>query len=189
MKAHLVFCFIMLLSSFALAAKAVPECRTKPDFVNRSGTVLNLKSLPQMILIGKKAEHYVENKSTGIKIWGVQSFKKGNSKLICATPSKAENESFSIYAPTLIDLTNGKTIGDSYWQFHMIANSKQFGIWNKKSRLFPKTKDLESGLAKIGAHIQIMQHSRDEFEMLFTRETESTLEVLSIRFDAVSGLQ
>lgn len=189
MKAHLLVIMILAASSVSWSASTVPECAARPEFVTRTGPVLNLKSLPPMILVGKKVDYYVENRTSGLKIWGVQSFKKGDSKILCASSGNFVSESFSMYAPTLIDLTDEKVVGDSYWQFHMIANLKQFGIWNKKSRIFSATKDLDAAFSKIGAQVQIVQHTHNEYELLFTRESEQSIEVLSIQFDAVSSLK
>jgi hypothetical protein len=174
--------------SMAQANEPVPECRTRPEFFSHGKVLSSVKALPHLVFIGKRAIYYTENKATGQRLWGEQSFVKGQSQIVCASMANGDSQSFSIYAPTLIDLSGDKSIGDSYWQFHMIANSKQFGIWNKKSRLFPKTTDLEAGLAKTGAQVQAIQISKDQFELQFSREFEKTIEILSIRFDAVTDI-
>ncbi len=184
----LISLLIAMTGATAFAKDPVPECRTRPEFFSHGKVLPSIRSLPHMVFIGKRAIYYVENKNSGSKLWSEQSFVKGQSKIVCATMKESEEQSFSLYAPTLIDLSGDKSVGDSYWQFHMIANPKQFGIWNKKSRVFPRTKDLEEGLAKIGAQIQAVQISGDEYELQLIRETEKTIETLSIRFDAVSTL-
>ncbi len=178
--------FAVSFSIHAQAHQAVPECKTRPEFFTHGKFLSSIRSLPHMLLIGQRAIYYAESKTTGFRLWGEQSFVKGQSRINCASMKEAETQSFSIYAPTLIDLSGDKSIGDSYWQFHMIANPQQFGIWNKKSRLFSKTTDLEAGLAKIGAQVQVVQISKDQFELQFSRETDKMIETLSIRFDAVT---
>jgi len=179
--------FLSILST-AQAYEPVPECRTRPEFFSHGKVLSSVKALPHLVFIGKRAIYYTENKSTGFRLWGEQSFVKGQSRIVCASMANSDSQSFSIYAPTLIDLRGDKSIGDSYWQFHMIANTQQFGIWNKKSRLFPKTTDLELGLVKTGAHVQAIQISKDQFELQFSRESDKMIEILSIRFDAVTDI-
>jgi hypothetical protein len=188
MKPLIYFVAFFSFLSTVWANEPVPECRAKPEFFSHGKVLSSVKDLPKVVLIGKRAIYYVENKSTGFRLVGEQSFVKGQSQIVCATMPEATPQSFSIYAPTLIDLTGDQSTGDSYWQFHMIANAKQFGIWNKQSRVFSKSKDLESGLAKTGAQIQVVQISRDQFEIQFSRELDKTNEVLSIRFDALSQI-
>jgi hypothetical protein len=188
MKPLLYLVAFLSISALAWGHDPVPECRTRPEFFSHGKPLASVRSLPHMLLVGQRAIYYVENRSTGFRLWGEQNFIRAEEKIVCASMAKSEDQSFSIYAPTLIDLSGDKSIGDSYWQFHMIANAKQFGIWDKKSRLFPKTTDLEAGLAKIGAQVQVIQISRDQYELQFSRESDKTVEVLSIRFDAVSDV-
>ncbi len=188
MKPLIYFLVFFSFLANSWANDPVSECRTKPEFFSHGKVLTSIKDLPKVVLIGKRAIYYVENKNSGFRLVGEQSFVKGQSRIVCATMPEVSSQSFSMYAPTLIDLTGDQSIGDSYWQFHMIANEKQFGIWNKQSRVFSKSKDLESGLAKTGAQIQVIQISRDQFEIQFSRESDKTNEVLSIRFDALSQI-
>jgi hypothetical protein len=188
MKAQLVFIIGLIITSSAFGVSTVPECQNRPEFLTQGRTLPNLKALPSFVYIGKRADYYIENKATGLKIWGEQSFLRGESKIVCASAGRDQSQSYSMYAPTLIDLSKDKSLGESYWQFHVIANAKQFGIWNKASRVFSKNKDLESGLAKIGAQVQFVQLSHSEYQFVFTRETDQTLETLVIRFDAIPNL-
>jgi hypothetical protein len=192
LKPLIYFVALMTVSLSAWANKPVPECKTRPEFFTHGKILPSIKALPHLVLIGQRAIYYAESKAGDFRLWGEQSFVKGQSRIVCASikesPKETDSQSFSIYAPTLIDLSGDKSIGDSYWQFHMIANPQQFGIWNKKSRLFPKTTDLESGLLKIGAQVQVIQISKDQFEIQFIRETEKMVETLSVRFDAVADV-
>lgn len=185
MKAQLVFILSLLITSSAWSGSKVSECRSRPEFLSR-GKIIS--SLPRMALIGKSANFYVESKNLKTRIWGTQNFVRGESKIVCGSTPANESHSFSIYAPTLIDHSSENRVGPSYWQFHMIANAKQFGIWNQKSRLFSKAKDLEEGLSRIGAHMLILQISVDQYELIFTREREQWTEIISIRYDAVPAL-
>jgi hypothetical protein len=189
MKNHLLITLCIFISFSVKAAGPVSVCSEKPDFLSQQRVSLSLKNLPRVVLVGTSAEYYVETKSTGLKLWGRQSFKSGKSEIVCGQMGQSQNSSFSLYGPTLLDLSGEKNVGDSYWQFHMIANTKNFGIWNKKTWLFPKTKDLEKGIEKTGAQMQVYQISHDEFEMVLTRDSDQAVETLSIRFDAIQNLQ
>jgi hypothetical protein len=188
LKPLIYFVAFLAFSSSAWANKPVPECKTRPEFFSHGKVLPGIKTLPRLVLVGKRAIYYAESKTGGFRLWGEQSFINGQSKIACASMKESDSQSFSIYAPTLIDLSGDKSIGDSYWQFHMIANPEQFGIWNQKSRLFSKTTDLESGLSKVGAQVQVIQISKDQFEIQFIRESEKMMETLSIRFDAVADV-
>lgn len=167
-----------------MAVTKVPECEKKSDLVSEGRPLPNLKALPPLVYVGKSAKYSIDMKSQESRLQGEQSFVKGESRIACASGQFLKPASFSMYAPTLIDLTGTKNIGDSYWQFHMTADEKHFGIWNQKSRLFSKSKDLEEGLSKVASQIQVFQLSHSEYEVVFTRETEQATEVLSIRFDS-----
>jgi hypothetical protein len=183
---------LSLFSLSAFSASKVSDCQSRPDFVSgwRSSSLRSIDALPKMIFVGRKADYYVENKKENLKIWGQQSFVRAESKIICASaPVTMENNlGFSMYAPTLLDLTRSDNSGDSYWQFHLMPAPKQFGIWKQKSRLFSKAKDLETALSRIGAQIQIYQVTHNEYEMVLTRESEQSFEMLSVYFDAVSDI-
>jgi hypothetical protein len=187
MKIFFVIILTTLWMAPAFALDKVSDCQSRPEFLEAK-SLSNLKSLPSMVFVGKSAQYYVEDKNDHFRMWGEQSFVKGSSRIVCASATTEKSRDFSIYAPTLMDLTGDKSVGDSYWQFHMVANSRQFGIWNQKSRLFSKANDLESALGKIEGQVQFRQLSHDEYEMIITREDAATLEVLSVRFDAISNL-
>jgi hypothetical protein len=188
MKLRMAFFLAALVPTLAMAVSKVPECEKKSDLVSEGRPLPSLKALPPLVYVGKSAKYSVEMKSQDGRLQGEQSFVKGESRIACASGQFQKPTSFSMYAPTLIDLTGAKNIGDSYWQFHMTADQKHFGIWNQKSRLFSNSKDLDEGLSKVAPQIQVFQLSHDEYEVIFTRETEQSIEVLSVRFDSVSKI-
>lgn len=183
----------LLLAQASLGGVKVSECNTRPDFLNqvRPSAIRNIDNLPQMVFVGRKAEFYVEDKTQNLKILSQQSFTRAESKVLCASAAAVDKSSrgFSMYAPTLIDLSGDKKIGDSYWQFHLSAEADKIGVWNKRSRVFSSSKDLEAGLQKIGAKYQFVQISHDEYELILIKETANTIQALSIRFDAVRDLK
>jgi hypothetical protein len=178
-----------LFSFEVLASRPLAKCANRPEFILSHRSPIAFKNLPPKIFIAQVANFYVENKSQTFQLWSEQSFLKGSSQFICGKYDNGKSESFSLYAPTLMDLSGEQKLSDSYWQFRMIANTKQFGIWNQKTRIFTRSKDLESAIAALGAQVQFFQISEDIYEMLITRETESYNETLSIRFDTVSDLR
>lgn len=184
---------LILLAELAQASKpilVVPSCENLPELFSSQevgATVKNLESLPRMVFVAKHARYYVESKKHSFQLVSHQSFVKGESKILCSTPSNVVEKSFSLYAPTLIDMTENKKVGDSFWQFHVSVGKTQLGVWNQKTRLF-KSKDIEKSLAQEGVQIRILQASNDEFEMIFTRDNNEFSEKLSIRFDAINKI-
>ena len=166
----------------------IPECNERPEFLSQNKTEIEITQIPKVILVGKKAEHYVQSKTSKLKLHGVQNFKKSASKIICGTARQRENQSFSLYAPTLIDFSSGKGISSAVWQFQMMANPKEFGVWNRQSRILSRSEALQKTLQEIGGKVQIYQLSQNEYEILISKESESSSEYLSIRFDAVNHL-
>lgn len=166
----------------------IPECSSRPEFMYQNKTELDLAQMPKVILVGKNAEHYVESKTTKLKLHGVQSFTKAQSKIVCGTARQRENQSFSLYAPTVIDFTDGKGLVNSVWQFQLMASPKEFGVWNQQSRILSKPLSLEKRLQDIDGKVQFFQLSQNEYEMVISKETASTVEYLSVRFDAVTYL-
>lgn len=184
-----------LISVSSFANTKVSECNKRPDFLGqvRSSSIRTIENLPSMVFVGRKAEFYIEDKTQNLKILSQQSFTRAESKILCASAALAKSEKsvqgFSMYAPTLIDLSGDKKIGDSYWQFHLSAEAEKIGLWNKRSRVFSSSKDLETGLQKTGARYQFVQISHDEYELILIKETATTIQALSIRFDAVRDVK
>lgn len=185
MKWQLAFVFGIFLSLSSHSTVTVPDCSSKPDFISDSRRSPNLKTLPAMAFVARKAEFYVENKEQTQRIWGEQSFVKSKPRIVCAHWERAGTQGFSMYAPTLLDLRPSAKGADVYWQFQVTASDHQYGIWNQKSRLFSKVKDLESALLQMGAQMQIYQISHEQFELVFTRETSSWVETLSVTYDGL----
>lgn len=194
-----LFLFTLGFLAFAFpivgsAVSKVPECQKRPEFLSRAknSAIKNMESLPRLVFVAREADFYVENKNQAFKIWGQQSFTRIESKILCANVSAVEpqNQSlrFAFYAPTLMDLTGDQKVGDSFWQFHLNVDGSRLGIWNQKTRMFSKVRELEAQMSKMGVQVQIFQISRDEFELVLKRENKSSLEALSIRFETVAEI-
>ncbi len=195
MKNHfqiLSFFAIFVLGTVCFAEVKVSDCDKPPEFVSSiKGTeIISTENLPKMVFVASRAEYYVENRNSNLKIWGKQSFKNPESEIMCAsgTQTLSESQGFSQYAPTLLDLTSDKKTENSYWQFHMMADKKNIGIWNQKSRIYSQIKDVGQALAKIGGQVKILQTSHDQFEMKIVKEIGANIEVLVVYFDAYSKI-
>lgn len=185
MKSLAALVFLGLFASQGWASNQVRECTEKPDFISRGRLLANLKALPPIVFVARKASYFVENKQTGKQIQGEHVFNKSSPRIVCADTGFAASESFSIYAPTLINLSDSQKMADVYWQFHMTVSPTQLGIWNRKSLIYSKTADLEEGLAKTGAQSQFRQTAHDQFELLLSREDGAWSETLLIEFDGM----
>lgn len=166
----------------------IPECNERPEFLSQNRTEVEITQIPKIVLVGKRAEHYVESKTSKLKLHGVQNFTKSASKIVCGTARQRESQSFSLYAPTLIDFSSGKGISNAVWQFQMMANPKEFGMWNRQSRILSRSESLHKTLQDVGGKVQIYQLSQNEYEILISKESDNSTEYLSIRFDAVNHL-
>lgn len=143
------------------------------------------QSLPKSLLLAKSAKYLVQGKGKSFKIIAEQSFVKGKAQIVCASGTSDISQSFSIYAPALLDLTDSKEIGHSFWQFHISVSDKKLGVWNQKTRMFKNIEDLEKTLSSLGFDYQWSQISYDEFELILNKESSGYLERLSLKFDLV----
>lgn len=190
----LIISILILLSELVLAnsnkadkVKTVPTCENHQEMFSTQNVgvlVKNIESLPKLVYVAKRARYYIESKKHNFQLAAAQSFLKGEAKILCSTLSEITEKSFSLYAPALIDMTESKKTGNSFWQFHISVKKAQLGIWNQKSRMFNQASDIEKALASNGLQLQIQQISHDEFEMIFSRENGDYSERLLIRYDA-----
>lgn len=143
-----------------------------------------------LLLVGKKATYQVVTNGGQLKVIGEQSFESGVSKIVCGGGQiGASLFSFSIYAPTLIDLQKDNDSKISFWQFHLTVDNQKFGIWNKKSRLVSHAKEnWEEVLERYGIKAQVYQISKSLYEIQFQRQLDSNFEQLIIRYDVASEL-
>lgn len=168
----------------AFAKDVIPNCDRAAEMeTSRREVVGGFSQLPKMMLVGRLANHMVEvrEKDHTVLLHGRQSFINAKSEIVCATTDLKEAKTFSLYAPTLIDLKNKS--GNSFWQFQMMANSTQVGIWNAKSRIESKSADLEKFLKSSGAQVRLYQVSHDQYELVLSKENGSQKESLSIIYD------
>jgi hypothetical protein len=202
--------WMVLIASFGLAAvcgatlapnsslkySVAPKCDGRPDFITetRSEIIGSFEKLPAVLLVASDAEFYVESKENGeeVKIHSYQSFKEGSfeqSKVICGTlPKTANHNRFSLFAPTLIDTTPKKTVGQSLWQFQLLTAPEGFVVRNERSLALVKEQTLERNLEGFGGNYRIYQLGPQQYEIVVSKTTNSSSQYLSIKFDAVQSL-
>jgi len=179
-----------------LTFSEAPHCDGRPDFITevRPEILGGFEKLPQLVLVASDAEYYVESKISGkeLQIHSYQSFTTTNpkekSKIICATSKSSANDRYSLFAPTLIDTTVAQKVGQSLWQFQVLADKQGFSVWNTHSLAFSEKDSLEKNLLKFGGSYRIYQLSHDQFEVVVSKDTEGLTQYLSVRYDAVKSL-
>ncbi|MGZ3745629.1 MAG: hypothetical protein ACXWRE_01035 [Pseudobdellovibrionaceae bacterium] len=172
---------------------AAPNCEGRPDFITevRSEIIDGFMKLPSVALVAKEAEYYIESKNTenSLKIHSFQSFlnpkAKNESKIICGQVKGAEAFRFSLFAPTLIDMTRSQRIGQSFWQFQLLTDKEGFSIWNKRSLAFIEGENIEKALMKFGGIYRIYKLSHDQYEVVVSKDTGNIAQYLSVKYDVI----
>lgn len=177
--------------------RETPTCDGRPDFITevRPELIGSFEKLPKLVLVAKEAEYYVESKSPGndVKIHSYQSFMAprphSDSKIVCGSIKNRSPFRFSLFAPTLIDTTDKREVGQSLWQFQLLADQEGFSVWNKRSLAFSENENLEKALLKFGGHYRIYQLNSHQYEVVISKETSSMAQYLSIKYDAVEKVR
>jgi hypothetical protein len=186
----------LLSGLMKLSFTDAPHCEGRPDFITevRPEIIGGFEKLPHLILVASDAEYYVESKVNGedIKIHSYQSFTSTNpkekSKIVCGSAKNIESSRFSLFAPTLIDTTNDKKVGQSLWQFQVLADKQGFSVWNKRSLIFSEQDSMAKALSQFGGNYRIYQISHDQYEVVISKDEQQTTQYLSVKFDAVKTL-
>lgn len=171
------------------------ECTNRPEFLTETRTEVpgGLEALPKTVLVARDAEMWIEGKleseGKAIRAHSYQSFVRAKTRhlgrILCGSSSEEFADRFSLHAPTLIDISEDKKVGNSFWQFQIIGDGKNFSAWNKKSGLFSAESNLEKSLKDLKAQYRLYQIGHNEFELLVQKETGGVLQTLSIRYEAL----
>lgn len=170
-----------------------PECETRPEFITEMRTEIpgGLKALPKTVLVARDAEMWVEGSDAGkaVRVHAYQSFvqqkSRANAKVLCgSTPADFSNR-YSLVAPTLIDSSADRRVGNSMWQFQVIADHKGYSVWNKKSPSLSNADHLESLMQDMKTTYRVYQVSHNEYELLLQKEDAGVVQTLSIRYEAL----
>lgn len=170
------------------------ECKNRPEFMTVGRTELpgGLEALPKAVLVARDAEVWVEgvDKTTEVRVHAYQSFLKPKhreqGKVLCGQSPENFRDRFAITAPTLLDLTPEKKIGDSFWQFQVVAQGEGFSMWNQRTSQ-PLLSDVTAALAlkQSRTPYKVYQVGHNEYEVLFQRESSGVIQTLSIRYEAL----
>lgn len=172
---------------------SAPHCQERPEFLAemRNEFPGSLSRLPETVLVAREAEFYVEG-SNDLKLYGYQSFLKkgpGSSQVLCGNHTPEGRERFSLFAPTLIDTHKKSKVGQSLWQFQMVADGGKYSFWNMKSPSLSQTEALEQWAKSSGVSYKIYQKSHSEYELLMVKNEKGIAQYLSITYDAVPKLK
>jgi hypothetical protein len=187
------FSAMMVFSSSVWAQSRVGNCESQfagADLLspNVMTEIKSLDQLPKKIFVAQSADFLISEKVSGLKLWGRQSFVSGEEKVVCATLRKSSETGFSMYAPTLIDLSGAHTVGNSFWQFHMIATEQRAGLWNQRSRFSARSGDFLARLQEAGVRVYGEIISSSQYQLHFVRENDGASEHLRIRYDLTDDL-
>lgn len=203
-----IFGFVLLFAAITQAERTtnlhnlgqldfneVPDCEGRPEFITevRPQILGGFEKLPKLVLVASESDYYIESKASGadIRIHSFQSFKnagsKENSKVVCGFSKELASNRFALFAPTLIDTTAAKKIGQSLWQFQMLSDKRGFSVWNQRSLAFSENESLEKNVLKFGGNYRIYQLSPDQYEVVISKDEGGLVQYLSVRYDVVKN--
>lgn len=173
--------------------KQAPECAERPEFVSETRTEIvgGFEALPKAVLVARDAEMWVEGREEGraVKMHAYQSFMQAKTrsqgKVLCGSTPEDFADRFSLMAPTLIDASVGQKVGNSMWQFQMIADRKAYSVWNKKSLGLSKADKLDVIFKNQQTPYRLYQVGHNEFELVVQKEVGRVTQTLSVRFEAM----
>jgi hypothetical protein len=170
-----------------------PECSERPEFISETRTEIvgGFAALPKAVLVARDAEMWVEGREDAkhLKVHAYQSFLQAKSrkqgKVLCGTLPEDFADRFSLMAPTLIDASLGQKVGNSMWQFQVIADRKAFSVWNKKSIATGKSEKLDQLFKDQQTPYRLYQIGHNEFELVVKKDVGLVSQTLSVRFEAM----
>lgn len=173
-----------------------PQCgEQRPDFLSagsRQEIVGGSKGLPKTVLVAREAQVWVEGKTgTGapVRLYAVQNFLHPETRefgrVICGQTPVDFQQRYSLVAPTLIDASPERKVGNSLWQFQVIANSGQYSVWNRRSPTLTRSTNLEDLLRDQSSTAKIFQTGPREYEIVVQRDVAGVTQTLSVRYEAI----
>ena len=171
------------------AKNQVPSCNNIFKKFSADGFQISSRELPKSILIAHNASIYFENiKSGELKLKATQSFVLPISKIDCASPDHGDSLAVNFTAPVLLDLSDRATVGNSVWQFNLMAKGQKVGIWNQVSQLLSHAFKFEDWLAVQKNEISFYQISHDQYEIVIRSQNKIDRKILVLSFDSVREL-
>lgn len=161
-----------------------PACGSeRPAFLsreNRTEILGGFQALPKKALVARDAQMWVESQDdkNPLKLHAYQSFeqKRESAKVLCGNAPQSLAERFSLIAPTLVDLNPKKEVGNSLWQFQVIADRGTYSVWNKKSHTMSKTANATYRLYEVG---------QNEYELVVQKDVDGVMQTLSVRYESL----
>lgn len=194
---HLLFinliCVVCNFSALAIGfgSQAVKPCVALSDALltaNEEGQALGLERIPKKLLAASSVDYFVQSvANSSMQLWAQHSFRKARSVFKCYSGNSEDNLSFVVSAPTLIDQTVEQKTGNSFWQFHLSIEKNKLGIWNQKTRLFPKSKSWVEQLNKVGYQQNWKLMSNGQYKLILTRQQNLYVQSVVIYYDLVNG--
>jgi hypothetical protein len=180
--------FFTLTSSLSVVARdAAPLSCGNQGLQSARGTEvqMGILGLPKMLFVARSAEFVVATikDKKPVRIRTKHSFTTAKAEVLCADVGFPEAH-YSLYAPTLINFAANKNQPHSIWQFQLMANKKQIGIWNTRSRLQSIHQDLAAVESQAGVQLQVYQTDHDRYELVLQRQVGESKEILTIQYDA-----
>lgn len=178
--------FIGLHSAVSVAAsippEKVPTCPDRrPELFDEPQMITTVAALPVSVLVARTADVWLESKTTGLKIWARHNFKSGQKSFVCADLPVGAEAHASVPLVVLNDRTKAKKVGDSLWQFQVMAKAGKLGLWNQKSGLMTVTELLD--LSKSRWKTEFTQGVLDEHKLRSSQQLGDLEAVSLIRYD------
>lgn len=165
--------------------KKIPSCHSSEADKIYDGDLLPIDSLPSVLLVARSANHVIVGK--GLEFQSRQNFVRPKSELICGSQSDHQF-SVQLTAPTIIDLSTEKKVGDSFWIFQLMSENSKLGMWNQKSRLLTQTINYEQWLKSVDQEVRFYQIADDQFALLIKKKEGDFTHQFLIQYDTVSTL-
>lgn len=194
MKEHLrlgfmLIAILILLIEVVEAAeeskRTLPVCEKFNLETATDRVQLPIQSLPSLLLVARSAEHRVEGK--GVEYRSFQNFVRPKSQLVCGSHS-VPGFSIQLVAPTVIDLTKEKKVGDGFWIFQMMSQGNQIGLWNQKSRLLSQEFNFEKWIKAEGHEVRYYQVDDNQYALLIKKKEGDYTHHFFIRYDATDKI-
>lgn len=172
---------------------SAPECGERPEFLTENRTPVSggFAALPKTVLVARDAEMWVEGAAEGtpVRMHTYQSFVKPKTRslgrVLCGSTPSNFSDRFSLVAPTLIDASAKRDVGNSMWQFQVIADNKGYSVWNKKSPSLSKASALDEILRDQKSEYRLYQLNHNEYELVIQKDIAGVTQTLSVRYEAL----
>ena len=186
MKTFLILTLLVAPTVFSqgLAYKNISSCSSMPEELFRSSedSVLNLRALPKGLYLARSVIQSVE-KPEGEKYFSYQRLSKGekSKNYFCYQGAPESKVKVQAFVPTMIDMTQNKKWGHSFWSFALSADKKAGAV--EASRSLVPALDYKIKLQEQGYTVIERQRSHNEFEIRLQRNVANWKETIILLYD------